>query len=212
MVAYIVSPSVLVAAALESSVRAYFKDVLRCSDLDGIKSPIAEVEVILYDLTSPQAEVEALLRFDSDHDGLLRKVAIMTRQDTDLVDLVPLVGNVGTILPSASSAEDIAMAARVVQTGLTILPFDILGLWKMASDHTSTSSDMARFALTGREKEVARLLTHGQSNKMIARNLSINDTTVRVYVRSILQKLEVQNRTQAALLLSRYYTTGNRSR
>jgi DNA-binding NarL/FixJ family response regulator len=209
MAAYIVSPSILIATALESSVRTYFSVVVRCSDLDSINPPFADVEVILYDLTSPQAEVAELLRFGANHEGLLRKVAVMTRQDTDLAELIPLVGKVGTILPSPSTAEEIAMAARIVQTGLTILPFDTLSQWKIASTDTPNSEGIAKFGLTEREKDVTRLLSLGQSNKMIARNLAINDTTVRVYVRSILHKLQVQNRTQAALLLSRYYATGN---
>jgi DNA-binding NarL/FixJ family response regulator len=209
MAAYILSPSLLVAAALESSLRAYFDDVAKCPDLDSLKPPFADVEVVLYDMTSPQTEVAKLLRFNATHDGFLRKVAVMTRQDTHLPDLIPLVGHVGTILPSSSNAENITMAARIVQTGLTILPFNILEQWKTATSDIQDSEDISKFSLTEREKAVVRLLSLGQSNKMIARQLTINDTTVRVYVRSILHKLGVQNRTQAALLLSRYFVVGN---
>jgi DNA-binding NarL/FixJ family response regulator len=205
MAAFIVSPSILVAAALESSVRAYFGNVIRCPDLDHIKSPSADVEVILYDMTSPQGAAAALLQFDEHHDGLLRKVAVMTRQGTDLADLIPLVGMVGAILPSSSTAEDIAMTARVMQGGLTILPSEILAQWKIARIDASNPDIIAKFGLTHREREVLSFLSLGQSNKVIARELNINDTTVRVYVRSILQKLDVQNRTQAALLFFGQY-------
>jgi DNA-binding NarL/FixJ family response regulator len=209
MAAYILSPSLLVAAALESALRAYFDDVVKCPDLDSLKPPFADVEVALYDMTSPQAEVAELLRFNATHDGFLRKVAVMTRQDTQLPDLIPLVGHVGTILPSSTNAENIAIAARIVRTGLTVLSFNVLEQWKAASGDIPASGAITKYALTEREKAVARLLSSGQSNKLIARQLSINDTTVRVYVRSILHKLGVQNRTQAALLLSRYFITEN---
>lgn len=54
-------------------------------------------------------------------------------------------------------------------------------------------------ALTERETEVLRLLAQGQSNKEIARNLSITEKTVKTHVSNILSKLGVQSRTQATL-------------
>jgi NarL family two-component system response regulator LiaR len=54
-------------------------------------------------------------------------------------------------------------------------------------------------ALTERETEVLRLLAQGQSNKEIARTLSIGEKTVKTHVSSILGKLNVSSRTQAAL-------------
>jgi DNA-binding NarL/FixJ family response regulator len=54
-------------------------------------------------------------------------------------------------------------------------------------------------ALTERETEVLRLLAQGQSNKEIARELSIGEKTVKTHVSSILGKLNVSSRTQAAL-------------
>lgn len=53
--------------------------------------------------------------------------------------------------------------------------------------------------LTDREMDVLRLLSKGKANKEIARELSIGQQTVKTYVSSILSKLGVQSRTQAAL-------------
>lgn len=60
---------------------------------------------------------------------------------------------------------------------------------------TPTSPDR----LTERETEVLQLLADGQSNKEIARKLQIAETTVKSHVKSIMQKLDVASRTQAAL-------------
>ncbi|MDQ3284954.1 MAG: response regulator transcription factor [Actinomycetota bacterium] len=54
-------------------------------------------------------------------------------------------------------------------------------------------------ALTERETEVLRLIAHGKANKQIARELSINESTIKSHVHSILSKLNVKSRTQAAL-------------
>jgi DNA-binding NarL/FixJ family response regulator len=56
-----------------------------------------------------------------------------------------------------------------------------------------------REPLTDRETDVLRLLARGRANKEIARDLSIGEKTVKTHVSSILSKLDVQSRTQAAL-------------
>jgi DNA-binding NarL/FixJ family response regulator len=57
--------------------------------------------------------------------------------------------------------------------------------------------------LTDREVEVLRLLAEGQSNKEIARSLTIGEKTVKTHVSNILAKLGVVSRTQAALYAAR---------
>jgi DNA-binding NarL/FixJ family response regulator len=57
--------------------------------------------------------------------------------------------------------------------------------------------------LSEREIEVLRLLARGLANKEIARELSIAEKTAKTHVSSILSKLGVQSRTQAALYAGR---------
>src|SRR5919112_1327957 len=54
-------------------------------------------------------------------------------------------------------------------------------------------------ALTDREAEVLKLVARGKANKQIASNLYVSEKTVKAHVSSILMKLGVQSRTQAAL-------------
>ena len=54
--------------------------------------------------------------------------------------------------------------------------------------------------LTEREREVLQLLGSGQSNAELARRLYVSEATVKTYVSRLLTKLDLANRTQAAIL------------
>ena len=58
-------------------------------------------------------------------------------------------------------------------------------------------------ALTDREREVLRLLASGATNRAIADTLSVSIETVKSHVHHIMQKLQVKDRTQAAVLAAR---------
>jgi DNA-binding NarL/FixJ family response regulator len=62
-------------------------------------------------------------------------------------------------------------------------------------------------SFTTRELAVISRLRDGKSNKMIARELAITEGTVKIYIRSIMKKLRVENRTQAALLAANMQLT-----
>ena len=62
-----------------------------------------------------------------------------------------------------------------------------------------TTEDTVAQQLSPREKSVLRCMIEGDSNKSIARKIDIADATVKVHVKAILRKLQVQNRTQAAI-------------
>ena len=58
-------------------------------------------------------------------------------------------------------------------------------------------------ALTGREREILTLIAEGLTNRQIGERLYISEKTVKNYVSSLLAKLGVERRTQAALLAAR---------
>ena len=68
-----------------------------------------------------------------------------------------------------------------------------------ATDQTGRKSDKQLESLTHREVEVLKLLSQGQTNPQIARSLLFSVSTVKAHVRSILNKLDVSDRTQAAV-------------
>jgi DNA-binding NarL/FixJ family response regulator len=68
------------------------------------------------------------------------------------------------------------------------------------SPNADTKSDLSYGGLTPRQHEVLDRLRFGKSNKQIARELNMQEATVKVHVRQIMRKLGAANRTQAALL------------
>ncbi len=55
------------------------------------------------------------------------------------------------------------------------------------------------FGLSEREMQILQCLVQGDSNKLIANRLSITEATVKVHMKSLLRKINVSNRTQAAI-------------
>lgn len=66
-----------------------------------------------------------------------------------------------------------------------------------------TDDVAALSSLSPRERQIAKCLVDGLPNKLIARHLDIAEATVKVHVKSLLRKLNIQNRTQAAILAMR---------
>jgi DNA-binding NarL/FixJ family response regulator len=69
----------------------------------------------------------------------------------------------------------------------------------------TTSMGLAQ--LTAREREILQLISQGYRDREIARGLHISEKTVQKHVQSILSKLGVQNRTEAAFLLHRQWSS-----
>jgi two-component system nitrate/nitrite response regulator NarL len=63
----------------------------------------------------------------------------------------------------------------------------------------SSASPLARTTLSEREGQIIKMLAEGHPNKLIARRCDLTEATIKVHMKSILRKLRVANRTQAAL-------------
>jgi len=108
-------------------------------------------------------------------------------------------GYVPTTLPIKQVAEII----RFVVAGGTFVPQSILSLHGRANliqeppHDTPVSDELANFS--PRQNEVLRMLWNGSSNKVIAYELHMSESTVKVHIRHIMKKLNVNNRTQVVL-------------
>jgi DNA-binding NarL/FixJ family response regulator len=121
-------------------------------------------------------------------------------EDQDVIDAI-LAGACGYILkdsPIDQIAEGIRAAARGGTTLSPIVATQVLE--RVRETAPSTPVDSApQGNLTPRELEVLRLLAAGKENSEIAAELVISTRTARNHVASILEKLQMQNRIQAAV-------------
>lgn len=107
-------------------------------------------------------------------------------------------GASGYLLKS-SPAEALYQALRDVVQGETPVPSTMAGRILAALGLGETVAAPAREAgLSAREQEVLRLLSRGATNKEIAAALDISENTVKAHLKSILRKLGVTNRVEAA--------------
>jgi len=65
-----------------------------------------------------------------------------------------------------------------------------------ATDTMSATRQQAAVSLTTREKSVITSLKRGTSNKVIASELKMSESTVKVHIRNIMKKMKVRNRTE----------------
>jgi DNA-binding NarL/FixJ family response regulator len=204
MTLIIVSQSGIVSHALEKSALNYFKNVRSLTDILDVETLNDDIRAILFDLTSASSDIQSLLDFELKFKGSLNKVVLLTRENFDFRDISELFGKVGAIIPHTADTEDIILLAHCLRNDIFILPSKFLQLMITSSSNKNGFKSWDVLDLTPRQKAVLAMLAEGQSNKLIARSLGINDTTVRVHVRAVLRKLGVNNRTQAALVASRY--------
>ncbi|MGW6746363.1 response regulator [Streptomyces sp. NPDC055025] len=98
--------------------------------------------------------------------------------------------------------EALAGAIRSVHAGHVLLQPEVAGAL-LAQDDSGTGQGRGT-SLTEREREVLGLIADGRSNREIARALTLSEKTVKTHVSNILMKLDLSDRTQAALWAVRH--------
>jgi DNA-binding NarL/FixJ family response regulator len=171
------------------------------------------VDVVLLDLYLPGADgVQILERLRREHPQVRARVLMLTTIGRAAeIQRALTAGADGFVLKDATG-DELASAVRGVHGGVTTLSTsaaEVLWPGRRAgvagrhpeSPHPSFDSPAGRIAsLTPREREILDRLARGLANQEIARDLHLAERTVKTHVSSVLAKLGVASRTQAALL------------
>ena len=102
-------------------------------------------------------------------------------------------------LPASHSLKILIGALERVRTGGTYVPLTL-------TEAVPTAERGPWRALTRRQCDVLALIAEGKANKLIADALNMSESTVKAHVKQIIRRLNVANRTQAALLATRTRT------
>jgi len=157
-----------------------------------------EPDVILLDLKLPGMDGVAVLRELAARGGRSRALVLTSATDPASASLAMRAGAAGVVYKDVDP-DALVRAIRAVHDGNLLLAPEAAGALVRAA-----AGDARLRSLTGRERQVLAELARGRSNREIARALGVAEKTVKAHVSSVLAKLGVQDRTQAALVAVRH--------
>ncbi len=104
-------------------------------------------------------------------------------------------------IPKSSSPQVIVHALRLVLSGGTYVPPEIMGgaAGSATRGEPGGAQDLERLGLTARQTDVLALLVAGKSNKQICRELGLAEGTVKSHLAAIFKALGVSTRVQAVI-------------
>jgi len=159
------------------------------------------VDLVLLDLVLPGLGGLATCRQITAHTAL--PVLILTSQeDSEWVQRIWHVGACGYLHKERALAQ-VEMALTSLMAGASWWDQKATAALQRSDPHqaiAAANQGERLDGLTQREREVLACLANGDNNRVIAQRLGIGEGTVRSHVHMLLQKLQVHNRTQAALI------------
>jgi two-component system NarL family response regulator len=169
--------------------------------LDAVKR--LAPDVVVMDVRMPDGSgPHAIVRIRSARPQTRVLVLTGSQEEADLVDAIRC-GAIGYLLRDAS-VDAVADAIRSVSQGVGVVsPAMTAKLVDQFAALLGHLPGWQRPQLTGREREVLRLVMKGLPNREIATELFISQNTVKNHVRSILEKLRVRSKADAAVVATR---------
>ena len=176
------------------------------SGKEGIdKAKSLNPDIILLDVNMPEMSGVETLRALREQ-GINTPVLMLTmsRDEKDLEGALK-AGAQGYLLKDMDPEELVPALNDAIQ-GKNVVAKELIGsLTRIVQGQTldtqeHDSKDGLLDELTPRETEILEHIAEGQSNKVIARELDISDGTVKLHVKSILRKLNVHSRVEAAVM------------
>ena len=186
----------VIAAYLGAQLDADILQAASIQELEALVDTQGPLDLILLDLMLPGMKpgLEALAHLVDLNGG--QPVVLFANGAAPNVVIEALEQGATGYIDKSQSARSMVNAVNFILAGETYLPaFLCLTPRRPISDERG---------LTPKELEVLRGLTAGLMNKEIAQHLGLSEVTIKMHVRSICAKLNVKNRTQAAMVASQF--------
>lgn len=162
----------------------------KAADVYRLQKP----DVVLMDLRLPgMGGVEAIMAICKDHPKAC--IIVLTTFDTDEDIYRAMQSGAKSFLLKDTPHHELSKTIRAVHAGQQMLPA------KMA---VKLAARQQRSDISDREMKVLKLLVKGRSNKEISSSLFVSEDTVKAQLKSLFGKLNVHDRTEAAITAIRY--------
>lgn len=164
-------------------------------------------DVALVDISMPGGGLKVLSELkDVQHNTRVIMLTV-SESDADVLNALK-AGAAGYALKGVSGSELVEIVSNVAEGGSYVSPGLAARVLAAMQENPGGSEQSALRSLTSRENEILRLVSKGKSNKEVALVLDLQEKTIKHHMTSILQKLKVRNRVEAAVLANRTWSKG----
>ncbi|NLC18737.1 MAG: response regulator transcription factor [Clostridiales bacterium] len=161
-----------------------------------------QTDVLLLDINMPNMNGLQVLQCLRENNRKVKVLILTIHNEVEYLVRAVEIGVDGYVLKDSNSSV-LKKAINTVYNGESFIEPELAPLLKMKLEEKSTAGKGVIDSLTKREIEVLKLLAEGLFNKEIAFTLAISEKTVKNHVSNIFKKINVSDRTQAAVFAIR---------
>ena len=155
-------------------------------------------DILLFDINMPRMDGIQLVRELNNLPYKMRYVAISAYDDEDCLSALSAAGVLGFVLKASGKVELLSAICSAAR-GQPYVDPRVAGKLLTSFSRRKEENDQL-YELTPREKEILYWLSQGLSNIEVAEQMVLSEKTVKNHVSHVLKKLDLRDRTQAAIL------------
>ncbi|CAA0092451.1 LuxR C-terminal-related transcriptional regulator [Zhongshania aliphaticivorans] len=178
--------------------------IVEVADFEGLRNALErfpDASLVLLDLILPDVEGLAALSYLREHRPTLRVAVISALDQAAWVQAAQVLG-AAAFIPKSLSATQTQDVLRTVLAGESWWPESETPLSRRGSAQEDKIEDRIS-RLSPQELRILLMIRDGQLNKQIAGHLGIAESTVKTHISTMLRKLNLASRTQAAVIAQR---------
>jgi two-component system nitrate/nitrite response regulator NarL len=130
------------------------------------------------------------------------KIVVLTASDNPNFLIACFAAPIDGLVSKNVSSSALLKSLHLIMAGERVFPSQLIAMLLAGGASANLSAPKLQAgspSLSERERQILQCLVAGDSNKAIANHLHVTEATVKVHLRSILRKIQVRNRTQAAI-------------